>query len=281
VNRPVKVEWTSVLSDAAFLDVQYSHWGNYFPLYPTQTKTTSVEGVPVGRVDLATSQRSGGYSCYHDRTTLKPQFSSSLAYDKDGLGGNHSFEFGLEGYRERRQFLRFLPEGEIFYRDRNGVPVEVDIWNTPNPGINDANTVGIYAQDAWTMGNRLTLNLGFRFDHYGLSWPEQSINPNRTDFFQAMTTPATDIVSFNSISPRLGFALDLTGKGKTVLKAFFGRFYFNPSTNITVVENPVGAAGFRFQFQRFEREHVTRSRRARAPTHDAGRGGIRAGGPRP
>ena len=29
-----------------------SHWGNYFPLYPTQTQSTSTEGVPVGRLDL-------------------------------------------------------------------------------------------------------------------------------------------------------------------------------------------------------------------------------------
>jgi hypothetical protein len=248
VNRPVKVEWTSVLSDAAFLDVQYSHWGNYFPLYPTSTQTTSVEGVPVGRLDLATGQKSGGNSYYHNRTTLKPQFSSSLAYYKDGLGGNHSFKFGFEGYRERRQFLRFLPAGEIFYRDRNGVPVEVDIWNTPNEGVDDANTIGIYAQDAWTIGSRLTLNLGFRFDRYKLGWPEQSISPNRTDLFQALTTPNTEVANLNSISPRLGFAFDLTGKGKTVLKAFFGRFYFNPSTNISSLENPVGAAARRFVF---------------------------------
>ena len=44
-NRPMKLEWTSVLSDRLFLDLQVAHWYNAFPLYPTQTKSTSTDGV--------------------------------------------------------------------------------------------------------------------------------------------------------------------------------------------------------------------------------------------
>jgi outer membrane receptor protein involved in Fe transport len=247
-NRPWKLEWTSVPNDRIFLDLQFSQWGNFFPLFPAATKSTSVEGVAPARVDLTTSQWSGSYSYYHDRTTLKPQFSGTMSYFKDNWGGTHNFKVGFEGQRERRKFLRFLAAGELVYRDRAGVPAEVEIWNTPNEGINDTSSVGVYAQDAWTIANRLTLNLGFRFDHYSLGWPEQSISPNRTDIFQPLTTPDTHIISYNSVSPRLGFAYDLTGSGKTVLKAYFGRFYFNPSTDIGTPENPVGAAGLRYIF---------------------------------
>src|SRR5712664_1718094 len=108
-NRPQKLEWTSTLSSRAFLDVQASHWGNYFPLYPTQTKSTSVEGVPVGRIDLDTSQQSGASDYYHNRTTLKPQVSGALSYFLDRFGGSHNVKIGLEVYRERRNFLRFQP----------------------------------------------------------------------------------------------------------------------------------------------------------------------------
>jgi hypothetical protein len=247
-NRPQKIEWTSTLGTRAFLDVQYSHWGNYFPLYPTQTKSTSTEGVPVGRVDLDTDQRSGASDYYHNRTTLKPQLSAALSYFVDRFGGNHNFKFGLEAYRERRKFLRFEP-GNIYYRDRGSTPSEVDIYNTPNEGIDDSTATGIYVQDGWNVTRRFTINAGLRFDRYKIGWPEQSFTPEQSAYFQPVSTPATTVADFNSISPRLGFAWDVTGSGKSVWKAYFGRFYYNPSTDITSLENPVGQAALRYQFR--------------------------------
>jgi Carboxypeptidase regulatory-like domain/TonB dependent receptor len=247
-NRPVKLEWTSTLGNQAFLDVQYSHWGNYFPLYPTLTQSTSTEGVPVGRVDLDTDQRTGGMDYYHNRTTLKPQLSAALSYFVDRLGGSHNFKFGLEAYRERRKFLRFQP-GNIYYRDRGNAPVEVDIYNTPNQGIDDSTATGIYVQDGWNVTRRFTINAGLRFDRYKIGWPEQSFTPEQSAYFPPVSTQATTVADLKSLSPRLGFAWDLTGSGKTVWKAYYGRFYYNPSTEISSLENPVGQAARRYQFR--------------------------------
>ena len=246
-NRPMKVEWTSTPSTDLFLDVQYAYWGNYFPLFPSSTQSTSTEGVPIGRYDLGTDQHTGAQSYYHDRTTLKPQFSGSVSYFKDDWGGSHNFKFGTEIQREQRKFFRFQP-GNIWYEDRNGVPEEVWIYNTPNEGINDTSGTAFYAQDSWTVNSRLTLNLGVRFDRYGIGWPEQSLEPSQSDFFSPISTPQTDVATLTSLGPRLGFAYDLTGEGKTVVKGFYGRFYFNPSTNIGSLENPVGEAERQYRF---------------------------------
>ena len=246
-NRPLKVEWTSTLSSRAFLDVQASHWGNYFPLYPTQTQSTSVDGVPVGRIDLDTDQRSGASDYYHNRTTLKPQVSGALSYFLDRLGGQHNFKFGVEWYRERRKFLRFQP-GNIYYRDRGTSAAEVDIYNTPNTGIDDSTATGLYAQDGWNLTRRLTINAGVRFDRYKIGWPENSFKAEQTAFFPAVTTPQTTVADLKSISPRLGFAWDFAGSGKTVWKGYYGRFYYNPSTDISSLENPVGQAAQRYIF---------------------------------
>jgi len=246
-NRPQKLEWTSTLGNRAFLDVQGSHWGNYFPLYPTQTQSTSTEGVPVGRLDLDTNQQSGASSLYHNRTTLKPQLSAALSYFVDRFGGNHNFKFGIEAYRERRQFLRFQP-GNIYYRDRGNTPVEVDIYNTPNEGIDDSTATGLYAQDGWNVTRRFTINAGVRFDRYKIGWPEQSFTPEQTAYFQPVSTQETTVADLKSVSPRLGFAWDMTGSGKTVWKGYYGRFYYNPSTDVSQLENPVGQAALRYQF---------------------------------
>ncbi|OLC48328.1 MAG: hypothetical protein AUH43_09710 [Acidobacteria bacterium 13_1_40CM_65_14] len=245
-NRPQKIEWTSTVSTRAFLDVQASHWGNYFPLYPTQTKSTSTEGVPVGRIDLDTSQQSGASSLYHNRTTLKPQFSGTLSYYLD-RAGSHNFKVGVEMYRERRNFLRFQP-GNIYYRDRGSTPVEVDIYNTPNTSSDDSTATGIYAQDGWSVTRRFTINAGVRVDRYKIGWPENSFNPEQTAYFQPVSTPETTVVDLKSVSPRLGFAWDVVGNGKTVWKGFFGRFYYNPSTDVSSLENPVGQAALRYEF---------------------------------
>jgi len=225
-NKPMKLEWTSVLSDRLFLDVQAAYWYNAFPLFPTATKSSSVEGVPVGRIDLATSQQSGANNAYQDQVRHKPQFSGSLSYFKDNWAGNHSFKFGVEWQKDRKQFGSFQP-GDVYYRDRGGVTEAVDIWNTPNTSINDAVGTHFYAQDSWTINRRVTLNLGARGDKYDLGWPDQEFTPNQRGFFDPVSVSATDVVSLKSISPRIGLAWDLNGKGKTVLKAFVGRFYYN------------------------------------------------------
>ena len=246
-NRPVKVEWTSTLGSRAFLDVQGSHWGNYFPLYPTQTQSTSTEGVPVGRIDLDTDQHSGASDFYQNRTTLKPQVSAALSYFLNGLGGSHNVKVGLETQRERRNFLRFQP-GNIYYRDRGTATSEVDIYNTPNTSSDDATSTAVYVQDGWSLTRRLTINAGVRFDRYKLGWPDNSFSPEQTAYFQPVTAAATTVADLKSLSPRLGFALDLTGSGKTVWKGFVGRFYYNPSTDISSLENPVGQAALRYRF---------------------------------
>jgi len=247
-NRPVKLEWTSVLNHRTYLNLQLSHWKNDFPLFPSKTQSASNEGIGPARVDLTTSQWSGAFSYYHQRVTNRPQVSGSVTWAKDRWAGNHQFKLGFEWFRERREFLRFGGEGEIFYRDRNGRPSEIEIWNTPNAGIDDNVSTNLYLNDVWSVNRRLTLNLGLRYDRYGLGWPEQSFTPKNSEFFAPASTEATTVVTWNSFSPRLGVVFDLTGRGKTVLKAFAGRFFINPSTDISSNENPVGAGGIRFVF---------------------------------
>ncbi|HEX6736939.1 MAG TPA: hypothetical protein VF310_01570, partial [Vicinamibacteria bacterium] len=248
-NRPMKLEWTSVLSDRLFLDVQVAHWYNAFPLYPSSTQSSSTEGVPVGRIDLATLQQSGANNAYQDQFRYKPQVSANVSYFVDQWGpGTHSFKLGADWQRDRKQFLSFQP-GDIYYRDRAGAIQEVDIWNTPNNSVNDAVNLAAYLNDGWQLSRRFTLNWSLRYDRYALGWPEQGFTPNQGAFFQPINSPTTDVVTLNSVSPRLGFAWDLTGKGKTVFKAFFGRYYYNPSADVADRENPVGAAQIRYEFR--------------------------------
>jgi hypothetical protein len=258
-NRPMKLEWTSVLSDKAFLDIQVSHWLNAFPLYPTKTESSDTTGVGPGRLNVASNQLVGANNAYQDQYRYKPQVSGSLAYFVDNFGpGSHNFKLGFEWLRDRKEFLAFQP-GDVFYRDAswrvptNPTPAditisEVDIWNTPNNSVNDAVQTSVFLNDTWAINPRLSLNLALRFDRYALGWPDQNATPNQSAIFQPITATASTLITLQSLSPRIGFAWDITGKGKTVLKGFYGRYAYNPSADVTDRENPVGAATRRYAF---------------------------------
>ena len=258
-NRPSKIEWTSVLSDKAFLDLQVSHWLNAFPLYPTKTQSSDTTGVGPGRINLATSQLVGANNAYQDQFRYKPQISGSFSYFVDNFGpGNHNFKLGFEWLRDRKEFLSFQP-GDIWYRDANwSVPTnptaaqittsEVDVWNTPNNSINDSVQTSGFLNDTWAVNSKLSINLALRFDRYALGWPDQTATPNQSAIFAPITASKATLVTLQSLSPRIGFAWDITGKGKTVLKGFFGKYAYNPSADVTDRENPVGAATRRYAF---------------------------------
>ncbi len=92
---------------------------------------------------------------------------------------------------------------------------------------------GYYGQDDWRITNRLTLNLGLRYDLY--TWPYEA-NDMQSNFDPSTGTlvrpgaagwPRSLIATdTNNLAPRFGFAYDLTGSGKTVIRGGYGMFYF-------------------------------------------------------
>lgn len=90
---------------------------------------------------------------------------------------------------------------------------------------------GIFAQDDWRISRRLTLNLGVRYDIL--------TNPTEVAGRQAnfdLVSSSIHVASgsrdalvnnnYHNFGPRVGFAYDLSGKGKTVVRGGYGIFYF-------------------------------------------------------
>jgi hypothetical protein len=260
-NYPMKLEWTSILSDRLFLSVLGAQWYNFFPLRPTyEGGIGDRAGLQPGRMDLDTQGffDGGANNYYQDRKRYKPQFAATLSYFKDGWKGSHDLKLGVEWKRDRRMEGNDQPF-DIFYRDRAGVPVEVDLYNTPVVGITDVNNQSLYLRDDWKLTNRLTLNLGLRIEHYVDGWPEQEQTPNGipvlagindariTSFLADRTVGARNVADTWTAGPRVGFAYDLSGTGRQVVKGYYGRFYFNSADIVADNENPVGDASLRYR----------------------------------
>ena len=85
----------------------------------------------------------------------------------------------------------------------------------------------MYVQDSIKKG-RATINLGLRFDHQHDIATPGTVPANRILPAQlpAINFPGADSgARYNNWSPRVGFTYDLSGNGKTVLKASAARYY--------------------------------------------------------
>ena len=99
-------------------------------------------------------------------------------------------------------------------------------------------TYSAYANDSWRLNNRLTLNLGLRFDRYRVFLPEQTHPPGR---FNAtlQTFPAVDnLIDWNVVAPRIGLVHDLSGDGKTIAKVSYSQYWLGPGTDLGFNANP-------------------------------------------
>jgi hypothetical protein len=92
---------------------------------------------------------------------------------------------------------------------------------------------GYFAQDDWRIGRKLTLNLGLRYDT--LSQPSEAhnhmsnFNPATGELVEAGASgwPAALVnTPHGDFGPRIGFAYDLFGNAKTVIRGGYGLFYF-------------------------------------------------------
>jgi outer membrane receptor protein involved in Fe transport len=190
---------------------------------------------------------SGGNRDGWFNTPSRNQLAGSLTYFKDGWGGNHNFKLGGDWFRETFTYERGIDvaglfPGDTLYILNNGAPAEVYLFATPSISEHGLRTTGLYLQDTWRVGPRLTLNLGLRFDRYRSFLPEQEGPPPGPFNTTQLTFAAVDNVkTFNHVVPRLGMVYDVTGGGRTVIKANYGQYYWNPGTGLAedVNENSI------------------------------------------
>jgi hypothetical protein len=231
-----KGEWNGVLSDNAFAELRAGQYGYDW--------TNGVNGTGLRYEDIGNNQITGRNRNWA-RERRRDQVLGSVSYFKNGWGGDHNLKIGGEVFHETVTDIYIDGyEEERLHVLRNGVPTEVILFQ-PGTSIGGLWTYGVFVHDTWRVNNRLTFNLGARFDRYRAFTPEQEHPVSRFNPTALHFDAVPNLISWNLPAPRLGITYDLLGDGKTVFKANYGSYWFNPGADFVFNTSPNAPAWWR------------------------------------
>jgi hypothetical protein len=210
---------------------------------------STANGIPFISVSGGGLASLGGLQWYNrDQNELTVYESDTLSV----LRGTHSLKFG--GELSRYQFNTrgaYDERGALYFNgqqnnlipktDANalantltdlllGLPYQATITTGQfGRGYRDW-AWALFAQDSWRLSRRLSLNYGVRYD-YSTPWTE--VNGKLSNFVPGtgVTSPQTPgwdglyHSDHTNFAPRLGFAYDVSGAGRTVVRGGFGILY--------------------------------------------------------
>jgi hypothetical protein len=214
------VSWTSVVNNRMTNEVKFGHVRESLLQGPPLMFDDSwkflgygtLEPFDLGSMNSHPDYVAGPRTTYQQDLIRDFTFDDTLTWVKSNWGGEHTFKTGIAVSRNAA-----LPRGTAAnFNGQYTFPTNRP-FNAADPltypfrfqlrmGQFDFDQVikhvGTYVQDKWQPTDRLTLNLGIRYDY-------QDLVPETKDAF----------------GPRVGLAYDLTGDGKTLLRGGFGKVY--------------------------------------------------------
>jgi Carboxypeptidase regulatory-like domain len=252
-----KGEHQRVWTNRLFTDIKVNLFGYDFPLgVKVDAKTRPA------RIDTATSFVSGVAWDAFDLARQKPQVVVQSTYYLPDAAGSHDLKLGFEYVLDISKYTVDGRSGVVRYRDLNNQADQIQFVDVgDNASLGSSWTGGNnrnqryagYFQDRWNPNNRTTITAGLRWDYQrpyylaGKRDPLMKDVVNGQPMFQAQSFPESALFTRNSFAPRLGVSYDVSGKGNTVLKAFYGRYYYNYADNFSAL-NPSGANYKTFRF---------------------------------
>ncbi len=231
-----QVKWAQTTTNRLMLDAG-------FTMYDLNFRREPQEGFDVNdlpKFEIGTSTTFGGtYAGTMDSWTKNYQFGGAATY----VTGTHTLKAGANYMWGNRTRIWPTPNNAnvLQLRFTNNQPSQVQVRNTPiEASIERLNAdFGVFGQDAWTI-DRLTLNLGARFDYFNAEVPALSA-PASTWVPARDRAAVENVPNWKDWAIRAAAAYDLFGNGKTALKANVGKYVASAALGFAELFNTMTA----------------------------------------
>ena len=250
-------KWTRTHTNKLLLEGGFGYYNQeYTELYqPSVTghedKVWSDEAIINARVynvlDQSNNRQANAWPNPADHFSILRTFMGAASY----VAGSHSFRGGLNWTTGDWKLLtRWTGDMQpITYNAGRPVSVTLRLPSDRNNGVD--RDLGLFLQDKWSLG-RVTLNLGIRYDNFVGESRESSVLPSRLSggaTFGECSDGTVDpgdlctgqVQNWKDISPRVGFAMDVFGDGRTAVKASYARYVAGQAIAFANQVNPIGA----------------------------------------
>lgn len=238
-NLFTQLVWKAPLSNRFLTEASISR--QFFD-YSTQRQTDPLVSRDIwAATELSTGMRfraawpvGEGYG-RHPIDTYTAKVSASY------VTGSHAFKAGFDLVKGSSKYSGIETNGDVGVTLFNGVPRSLTLTAHPLDSQTNVDAdLGVFAQDRWTI-ERLTFNLGVRYDYFNSSVPAQYLPAGR--FVPARSYEAvSDVPNWKDVSPRAGMSYDLFGDGKTAVKVTLGRYAAGVGAYFAAAANPVNTA---------------------------------------
>ncbi|HXO19217.1 MAG TPA: TonB-dependent receptor [Thermoanaerobaculia bacterium] len=181
----------------------------------------------------------------------KYQFKDDYSWSKTLWGHRHDFKVGANYVNEPTLSGDFSvgTTGQFTLRDNNvNSPVEeITVFGGFSGQSTPIKQYSGYVQDDWYASDRLTVNVGLRYD----LWTGYDLDQRSNPIWQVLSTQTKYHESYlrdfqggkggvlkndtNNWAPRIGATWDLKGDGRHLLRGGWGIYYDFPYTNATIL----------------------------------------------
>jgi hypothetical protein len=193
--------YTKVLTSSSVFDVKYSGFWGYYYLLPYNGDDTP------GWYDVEEDFYAVNSYYFYKADRVRNQANASVTKFASGFAGEHNLKFGVEFERSYIK-TEYGYNGGMYINSAFGEPYYAYLWDGYlKDNINSR--YAAFAQDSWSIGSRFTLNPGIRIDAH------RGYNKHLGD----------TVFKTNPVSPRIGFAWDVAGNSKTVVRGHYGWYF--------------------------------------------------------
>ncbi len=213
--------YTRVIGTGTVWETRFNYVGDKQPGQANATgpETVITNGVTFGKNNFSprytnayTYQPTTNVSFVHGKHTLKAGIDFDFQRIENYFPGLFAGQYVFPNYAA---FLARTPSSfsQAFSGSSTDAPIS-------HPNVNE---LAFFAQDSWRVTDRLTLNLGFRYDLFLYNQP----TTRNGDAGLAAAGLRTDSIpnDKNNVAPRFGFAYKVGKSDKVVIRGGYGIFY--------------------------------------------------------